>query len=245
MMDQHIFIAIIIASLACIQSVFGIGLLVFGTPTLLLIGLNFSEALGWLLPASIAISTIQTLSEPARLTRICRSGHLLLCLIPLVACLAIVLWFDFQARLDVAIGVALILAAAIRYNVGLQRNISRFIASHERTYLIVMGAVHGFTNMGGALLAVYATTQHQDKHDVRGTIATYYLMFAGTQIVMLAIMKPSVLGLQSLVSIVIAVLGYSLCGHVVFKKAPQSAYNGAVTCFIAAYGVAVLLKSIF
>jgi uncharacterized membrane protein YfcA len=242
-MDQYFLIAAIIALLAIVQSIFGIGLLVFGTPTLLLLGLDFSEALGWLLPASIVISTIQTLADPSRACSIWRGGHLLLCLIPLVASLALVLWLDLQARLDVVIGLTLIAASAIRYNSNLQRHISRFIAFGERIYLVVMGAMHGFTNMGGALLTVYATSQHREKHDIRGTIATYYLMFAGAQIATLAVMKPSVLGWQSLAAVAIAALGYSICGHLVFRKATQRVYDGAVTCFIAAYGAAVLLKS--
>jgi uncharacterized protein len=45
--------------LAAIQSVYGVGLLVFGTPVLLLLGLPFPEVLAYLLPCSIAISTLQ------------------------------------------------------------------------------------------------------------------------------------------------------------------------------------------
>ena len=45
--------------LALVQSVFGVGLLVFGTPALLLLGLPFPEVLAYLLPCSIVISTLQ------------------------------------------------------------------------------------------------------------------------------------------------------------------------------------------
>jgi uncharacterized membrane protein YfcA len=242
-MDQYFLISMIIAALAVIQSVFGMGLLVFGTPTLLLLGLNFSEALAWLLPASVTISTIQVLADPARVRNVWRGGHFLLCLIPLVTSLALVLRLDLHARLDLAVGMTMVAAAAIRYDPTLQQHIARFIASGERTYLVVMGAMHGFTNMGGALLTVYATSRHREKHDVRGTIAIYYLTFGVAQIATLAIMKPSALGWQSLTAVAIAALGYSVCGHFVFRKATPRVYDGAVTGFIAAYGVAVLLKS--
>src|SRR5689334_18088908 len=45
--------------LAAIQSVFGVGLLVFGTPILLLIGFPFPVVLAYLLPCSLVISTLQ------------------------------------------------------------------------------------------------------------------------------------------------------------------------------------------
>ena len=41
------------------QSIFGVGLLVFGTPTLLLFGYSFPEVLSYLLPSSITVSFFQ------------------------------------------------------------------------------------------------------------------------------------------------------------------------------------------
>jgi uncharacterized membrane protein YfcA len=244
-MEQVFLILIVIAVLAVVQSVFGMGLLVFGTPTLLLIGLNFSEALGWLLPASIAISTIQTIADPMRARAIWRGGNLLLCLVSLVTSLTFVLWLGLHARLDLAVGLTMIAASAVRYNADLQRRIARFIVRGERIFLVATGVLHGFTNMGGALLTVYATSRHSEKNDIRGTISAYYLTSGVAQITTLAIMKPSALGWQSLAAVATAALCYFICGHFMFRKATPRVYDRAVTGFIAAYGTAVLLKSMF
>jgi len=53
---------IVIVVFSFIQSIFGIGLLLFGTPTLLLFGYSYSETLWILLPCSIVISLIQTIN---------------------------------------------------------------------------------------------------------------------------------------------------------------------------------------
>src|SRR5260221_11193198 len=58
--------------LAAVQSVFGVGLLVFGTPTLLLLGLPFPEVLAYLLPCSVVISTLQVADGGLRLEPIRR-----------------------------------------------------------------------------------------------------------------------------------------------------------------------------
>jgi uncharacterized membrane protein YfcA len=50
-------ILLIVVSTSVIQSVFGVGVLLFGTPLLLLLGYEFVDALGVLLPVSIAISS--------------------------------------------------------------------------------------------------------------------------------------------------------------------------------------------
>ena len=46
-----------------IQSIFGVGILLFGTPLLLLLGYEFSYALSVLLPISIAINMLQVLKH--------------------------------------------------------------------------------------------------------------------------------------------------------------------------------------
>ncbi|PPR42829.1 MAG: hypothetical protein CFH21_00990, partial [Alphaproteobacteria bacterium MarineAlpha5_Bin11] len=54
---------LLIISIFCFfQSVFGVGLLLLGTPTFLLIGYNFFEVLNILLPYSILISFLQIIS---------------------------------------------------------------------------------------------------------------------------------------------------------------------------------------
>ena len=50
---------LIIILLSIFQSVFGIGLLLIGTPTFLLLGYNFFDVLNILIPFSIIISLLQ------------------------------------------------------------------------------------------------------------------------------------------------------------------------------------------
>src|ERR1044072_124449 len=52
-------ICLVVVVFAAAQSVFGVGLLVFGTPTLLLLGLPFDAVLAYLLQCSIVVSALQ------------------------------------------------------------------------------------------------------------------------------------------------------------------------------------------
>ena len=52
---------IVISFLVLVQSIFGIGLLLFGTPTFILLGYSYAETLSILLPNSILISLMQTI----------------------------------------------------------------------------------------------------------------------------------------------------------------------------------------
>ena len=55
----ELFEVFLIAAFILFQSIFGIGLLVFGTPTYLLLGYSFAESLSILVPVSIMISFYQ------------------------------------------------------------------------------------------------------------------------------------------------------------------------------------------
>ena len=50
-MDNHALFYLVIALFAVIQSVFGMGILVFGTPTLLMLGVDFSSCLLYTSPS--------------------------------------------------------------------------------------------------------------------------------------------------------------------------------------------------
>jgi len=58
-LEFNIVIGVVIASV--VQSIFGVGVLLFGTPILMLHGYEFSDILTTLLPISIAISFSQIL----------------------------------------------------------------------------------------------------------------------------------------------------------------------------------------
>ena len=57
-----IFESIVILFLIIFQSIFGIGLLVFGTPTLMILGYQYADILSVLLPISCSISLIQIIT---------------------------------------------------------------------------------------------------------------------------------------------------------------------------------------
>ena len=58
-MDNFWIQTVVVVVFATVQSLFGVGLLVFGTPTLLLLGYSFESTIAVLLPASITISFLQ------------------------------------------------------------------------------------------------------------------------------------------------------------------------------------------
>ena len=61
---------LIISILIFFQSIFGVGLLLFGTPTFLLLNYNFLDTLNILLPISVSISFLQLIYSKKKNFRI-------------------------------------------------------------------------------------------------------------------------------------------------------------------------------
>ena len=59
MLSEELIVFFIICFTSIIQSLFGVGVLVFGTPLLLILGLDFIQTLNILLPISLIINLFQ------------------------------------------------------------------------------------------------------------------------------------------------------------------------------------------
>ncbi|WP_448664661.1 hypothetical protein ACG3SL_08330 [Sphingomonas sp. CJ20] len=233
----------LIAMLAVVQSVFGMGLLVFGTPTLLLLGLTFGATLGWLLPASATISLLQVLEAPGQVRPAWRALKPLWCIGVLVPVLALSLYLQLRFRLELPIGLAMCAAALLRLSPALRDRVQGSIGRSERGYLVAMGALHGFTNMGGSLLSLYAATVASGKEAVRGIVANYYLAFGIVQLGVLAAFQPKMLSWHSLLAAGVAFCVHRLVGRRVFDVLGNRGYDHAFTSFIGLYGLALLAKA--
>ena len=233
----------LIMLLAVVQSMFGMGILVFGTPTLLLLGVDFTTVLGLLLPSSITISAIQVLTSK-QIPWVRREKlNMVLCALCLISSLVLLIRMNWKAHIDIWIGLTMLTAAALRYWRALQQRMQVVLARWQSAYIVFMGLVHGLTNMGGALLALYATSAHKDKLLVRTTVARYYLMFGLLQLGTLAVLKPAALSVQGLFVAPVAALSYLVAGNLLFKRTSAPVYERSITLFIAVYGLAIIAKA--
>ena len=181
-MDLYILITILIT--AIVQSIFGTGVLLFGTPLLLILGYNFQYALIILLPTSILISFFQLKNN---LNKIDFQFYkrLLLFSIPLII-LFLYLTNLNSIKINLFVGIFLVVVA-IKENILSINRMIKFLIKYESLYLMIMGMIHGITNLGGALLSAIVFSKNLSKDSKRATIAICYLTFALFQIITLII----------------------------------------------------------
>ncbi|MBT5037217.1 MAG: TSUP family transporter [Rhodospirillaceae bacterium] len=233
----------IVAVLSVVQSIFGMGVLIFGTPTLLLLGYDFVSAISILVPASFAISLLQVTT--AGKERVAISRHLyLLCLPGIGIGLWVIKGDALGSWINYLIGAVLLVSAALRLWGRSHAWLADAMKKHSPAYHLVMGLTHGLTNLGGALLAILATSQHSEKGAIRYTVAHYYLAFGAIQIILIAaLLGEAEALLHNLPMAGIAAAVYLLIGNRLFLRTANPLYHNGLTLFISAYGIAVLLTS--
>lgn len=234
----------VIAFFAIIQSIFGIGILVFGTPTLLLFGYDFLTALSFLLPASFAISLLQVFTAGANRVAISKNLYWL-CLPGIFIGLLLTERIAFTPWMKVLIAAALLFSALIRFWPRLQALLTSELRTRTAGYHLIMGLVHGLTNLGGALLTILAGSTNDEKYAIRYTVAYYYLAFSIVQMLVIAFLigRYDVLISNSPTAIVSALV-YLLIGNRIFTRTSNPTYHAALTVFMAVYGVAMLVQGL-
>lgn len=234
-------IIIVVAVFAVVQSIFGMGLLVFGTPTLLLLGYPFSEVLSTLLPPSLTISAIQVLRQGGHQKQFALS-LVKYCLPILAVSLCWALISKQKLNLHYVIAGVLLLTALSRYLVSVSSLLSRFIEKNSRKYLVVMGFVHGMTNMGGSLLSAYAVTRYQLKNEVLGCIVTAYLLFGVVQLGTLKFANALTVNYATLLSCLVAASVFMLIGNRIYSKINDGFYQKVFSAFMLIYAVLLIAR---
>jgi uncharacterized membrane protein YfcA len=233
---------LVVAVLSVIQSLFGVGLLVFGTPTLLLLGHPFAGALAILLPASITISLLQTWESGAPDGAFVKS-FALFCLGPLAVSLALVLLLDLSVVLNLFVVALLVVFVASRLYPGAHAPARLWVSRHPRVWLAAMGVVHGVSNLGGALLLIFAATRFEQKEDVRKLIAFCYACFAAIQLFVLAAVEPGLFGWQQAGYVAIAGFVFLAIGQRVFRWVAAPVFDRLLTMVAAVYAGLLSLRS--
>ena len=183
-MTLEIFITILITSI--IQSLFGVGILLFGTPILLLFGFDFITILTILLPISLIINSFQLVVSYKDIDFVFYK-RMLIYTVPFIV---LFLFFVTSTKLNINpfVGCFLVLIALQKQFPKLNKQLHNFM-KFESIYLALMGIIHGLTNLGGSLLTAVIHNKELPKENTRATIAVCYLTFALFQILTLYFMS--------------------------------------------------------
>lgn len=240
-MPVDILVAIMVVSV--IQSIFGVGVLLFGTPILLLLGYGFVDALGVLLPVSIAISALQFVRHYEDLdTQFYK--NILIYTVPMVV---MFLWLVTTVKVNVGlvIGGVLIFVALKSFLPVIER-LLKSIVIYERLYLTVMGAVHGMSNLGGSMLTIIIYAKNYTKDKTRVTAAASYATVATCQLITLLLLGTqfTIAYADKVTFVQVGIILFLLTEELLYKNIDNEKYSKLFAVFLFISGILLLVKSL-
>ncbi len=223
-----------------VQSVIGVGILLFGTPTLLLMGYNYQETLLMILPSSILISFLQAINSPKFLYD---TKYIYIYTLPMVVfgLLFVTLSYDY-INVKYIIGIMLILIGLIRSVPKIKQYLKALFIKHIVLYHILMGGVHGISNMGGGMLVVFMSTIHNNREIILTNIAYTYLLFGAVQMITLVLFSQESINLDAILLAIASMVVYMIVKIVIIKKVTDLKFNSLITLLIFVYGALSLIN---
>lgn len=231
----------ILVPLAVIQSLFGVGLLLFGTPALMLLGHSFSDTILTLLPASVTVSFLQCVSEPKIQSGFVRS-FVVWSLTPLIVTLSIVLYFEQSIDLTIFVALALALYILLRLLPFDFRQTPALATKYEPQSFMLMGIVQGVSNLGGGLLIIIASLYNETKAGIRKYVSVCYLGFALVQLGVLAVFRAESFGPQQIFFAAAGGIVYFSAGRLIYSKLNDLIFSHIFTGLAGAFLVLLMLR---
>jgi hypothetical protein len=236
-------ILLTIIAVSVVQSIFGVGTLLFGTPILLLLGYDFVNSLGVLLPVSLAISTLQLLKHHEEID-MTSYKNLLIYSLPLVV-IFLVLVTMVKTKMGLAIGSLLILVALKSFSPRIERGLL-WVLGYQRIYFMVLGVIHGISNLGGSLLTAAIYAKDYSKNTARVTGAASYATLALVQLITLL-----VIGTEFNISyadkaffVQIGIVMFLITEEILYEQIASEIYSKLFAIFLFISGVMLIIKSL-
>lgn len=240
-MPPSIEIYIIIFFVALLQSVFGVGVLLVGTPIMFLAGYPYFEALSFTLPTSLIISVSQAVKYYKHINVYILKKAILFT-IPIIP---VGMFFaDYLGSLvGIIMGVFLFLTS---FKFAVQA-ILPSKASDKRLSLVFffMGLIHGTTSLGGGILPSVVNQKCDPKEQKLATTAAIYIVFQITQIAFILINKYPINLSKSSVCVLIGFIAYAIIGKRLFQAIKSEGYAKYLRTFIRMVAVILVTMKIY
>tara|TARA_B100001564_G_scaffold356245_1_gene370030 strand:+ start:550 stop:1293 length:744 start_codon:yes stop_codon:yes gene_type:complete len=173
--------------LVMIQSVAGVGVLVLGTPTLLLLDISLIETMNYLLPISIITSLVNLIIMKLKINSLSydKSRFILffiICIPFVFVGLIILKLVNDLIKIDYLVAIIIISTLIFKKKISLiSKNLS---LKANKIILMIIGIIHGLTNSGGTLLSILLININTSKKRSRSEITLFYFFLALIQFVL-------------------------------------------------------------
>ena len=236
---QEIFPIVILLVCALLQSVMGVGLIMLGLPTLIILGYSFPLALSWCLPGSLMINLNQIFQNRSLYKKEDAYSFTVMILLYVVTLFFIktVLGIEFSKY---AAGMVLVMAGVMGLNHVFREMIIITMGRHGRVIDGITGVVHAVSGLGGSVLALSGLAK--GRHTVIGAqkfVAGGYFALGCAQLFWF---NASFKIYPIVCSLMISVPSYYLSSRYITPKIDSGKFRKIVFNVILIYGLLLLVQ---
>lgn len=241
---EPIFILVIFTTL--IQSVIGVGILVIGTPFLLILNFHITDVIANLLPLSILTNLINLILQKKIVYEnkddvlIHMKSFFFYCVPSILIGIATLKIIDNQINLNLFIGLIILLSIYLK-----MFNKIHFLQTNNKFLLSIIGLIHGITNSGGTLLSVFLIEQKNNLL-TRISIHFFYFLLASIQLLFFLLFFgfDKIIILNNFLYFFIIILILSILGNYISKKISSKFFNSIVFLMALITSVFLIFKEI-
>jgi len=234
---------ILIFVLGIFQSVFGVGLLLFGTPLLLFMGYSFESTLVVLLPVSITISFLQLIYKKGSIKSLV-SEYNFFCLPFLVLFLVIAISIENFMDIKIYVSIFLIISSLLILNKNRIISINTQLLKYRKLSLVLIGSIHGSTNMGGGFLSLFSMlVNREDRVLTRNYISYGYFSMGVIQYITVLYFGLNNIDFTKLYYILLPLILF-FPSQKIFNKIDNQLFMKIINYIALAFGVVALIISL-
>ena len=243
-LNMDIILTITIILISIVQSIFGVGVLLFGTPLLILYNYDFEITLLILLPISIVISFLQIVKNTTYIDFVFFRRFLLYSIPFLMGFLSIGIHSNINFSMIIGF---LLIVVSLKNSSDIIKKSLKYLSNYDRISFVVMGIIHGLTNLGGAFLTAMVFNKQLSKKKMRSIIAICYITFAIFQIFTLTLLigKDQVLHQFNIRFFLIGISTFLIVEKLVFSKMNIEKYEKSFSIFLFISGSSLFIKNIY
>tara|TARA_Y100000768_G_C23938875_1_gene664031 strand:+ start:721 stop:1434 length:714 start_codon:yes stop_codon:yes gene_type:complete len=230
---------LIIIGISFVQSIFGIGVLILGTPLFMIFGQSFLETLSQLLPLSALINIFQILPNQKHIKW--KLIKLLVTFSLPFTAICLLLSLIFIVDLTLVIGIFMVFLAMKNFSKKI-KNLLNKLMSYDYFVFSLLGIVHGFTNLGGSILSMKIFILDENKDVKRATMATAYTALAIVQIIIIYLSQQNYS--FNIYFVLVGISTYILTDKFIFKELSFEFFDKLFSALILIFGLILVTKGL-
>jgi len=187
---EIIILYIIIFFISTVQSIAGVGVLVLGTPILLVLNYSIIETMFFLLPVSIISSfgnlvLINSTFKIKNKVDLKLIKYFFIFCFPSI-CFGLIIIKKFNELINFNILVSIIIILSIIIKIKFKKSLINLNKNSKKIITFFIGFIHGLTNSGGTLLSLFISSKEKKNTNlIRFEIHLLYFFLAITQFIFL------------------------------------------------------------